>query len=174
MTTLYVNDSGDFREACDQEIIRCAQGVLGKRFRAGSPVLTSPERTREFLRIRLATLDYEVFGCLYVDKRHRLIKAEDLFRGTIDGAIVHPRELIRAVILNGAAAVVLYHNHSLCCFGNCHPLKSGVELQGLPAQRTMTRRARRQGNPRWRGRAAARSLTACAAAWVVSRADNVA
>jgi DNA repair protein RadC len=111
MTTLYVNDSGDFREACDQEIIRCAQGVLGKRFRAGSPVLTSPERTREFLRIRLATLDYEVFGCLYVDKRHRLIKAEDLFRGTIDGAIVHPRELIRAVILNGAAAVVLYHNH---------------------------------------------------------------
>ena len=111
MTTLYVNDSGDFREACDQEIIRCAQGVLGKRFRAGSPVLTSPERTQEFLRIRLATLDYEVFGCLYVDKRHRLIKAEDLFRGTIDGAIVHPRELIRAVILNGAAAVVLYHNH---------------------------------------------------------------
>ena len=111
MTTLYVNDSGNYREACDDEVIRCAQGLLGKRFRAGSPVLTSPARTQEFLRVRLANLDYEVFGCLYVDKRHRLIKAEDLFRGTIDGATVHPREVVRSVIHHGAASVVLYHNH---------------------------------------------------------------
>jgi DNA repair protein RadC len=87
MTTLYVKDSGGFREACDEEILHRAQGVLGKRFRAGSPVLTSPARTREFLRIRLGALDYEVFGCLHLDKRHRLITAEDLFRGTIEGAL---------------------------------------------------------------------------------------
>jgi DNA repair protein RadC len=111
MTTLYVKDSGGFREACDEEILHRAQGVLGKRFRLGSPVLTSPARTREFLRIRLGALDYEVFGCLHLDKRHRLITAEDLFRGTIDGASVHPREIVRSVILHGAAALVLYHNH---------------------------------------------------------------
>jgi DNA repair protein RadC len=111
MTTLYVSDSGSFREACDDEILRRAQGVLGKRFRSGSPVMTSPARTKEFLRMRLGALDYEVFGCLYLTKRQRLIKAEDLFRGTIDGSSVHPREIVRSVILNGAAAVVLYHNH---------------------------------------------------------------
>lgn len=111
MTTLYVNDSGSFREAYDEEILVRAQGVLGKRFRSGSPVMTSPARTMEFLRIRLGALDYEVFGCLHLDKRHRLIKAEDLFRGTIDGASVHPREIVRSVINHGAAAVVLYHNH---------------------------------------------------------------
>jgi DNA repair protein RadC len=111
MTTLYVNDSGGFRRACDEEIIGSAQGVLSKRFRTGSPVLGSPARTRQFLRVRLGALDYEVFGCLHVDKRHRLIKAEDLFRGTIDGTSVHPREVVRSVILHGAAAVVLYHNH---------------------------------------------------------------
>lgn len=58
MTTLYVKDSGGFREACDDEILHRAQGVLGKRFRMGSPVLTSPARTREFLQVRLGALDY--------------------------------------------------------------------------------------------------------------------
>ena len=111
MTTLYVNESGEYRAANDEQVIRCAQGVIARRFRVGSPVLSSPQRTNEFLKLRLAGLDYEVFGCLYVDSRHRLIAAEDLFRGTIDGASVHPREVVRSVILRGAAAVLLYHNH---------------------------------------------------------------
>ena len=111
MTKLYVNECGDYRVAADEVVIRCAQGAIAKRFRAGSPVLSSPSHTRDFLKLRLAYLDHEVFGCLYLTTRHTLIAAEDLFRGTIDGASVHPREVVRSVIQHGAAAVVLYHNH---------------------------------------------------------------
>ena len=111
MTTLYVREAGDYIAASDEVVIRCAKGALARHFRAGSPVLTSPARTHDFLRLRLANLQYESFGCLYLDNRHRLICAEDLFRGTIDGASVHPREIVRSVIIHAAAAVIVYHNH---------------------------------------------------------------
>jgi DNA repair protein RadC len=108
---LYVNECGDYRVAADDLVIRCAQGAIAKRFRTGSPVLSSPSYTRDFLKLRLSHLDYEAFGCLHLDSRHRLLAAEDLFRGTIDGASVHPREVVRSVIQNATAAVILYHNH---------------------------------------------------------------
>ena len=108
---LYVNECGDYRVAADDLVIRCAQGAIAKRFRLGSPVMSSPAHTKDFLRLRLGHLDHEVFGCLYLCNRHRLIAAEDLFRGTIDGASVHPREVVRSVLQHAAAAVVLYHNH---------------------------------------------------------------
>ena len=108
---LYVNECGDYRVAADDLVIRCAQGAIAKRFRTGSPVMSSPAYTREFLTLRLAHLDHETFGCLYLDSRNRLIAAEDLFRGTIDGASVHPREVVRSVIQHAAAGVILYHNH---------------------------------------------------------------
>ena len=111
MTTLYVNEAGEYKLANDTQVIRCAQGLIARRFRAGSPVMSSPQRTREFLHLRLAGLDYEIFGCLLLDSRHRLVVAQDLFRGTIDGASVHPREVVRSVLDHGAAAVILYHNH---------------------------------------------------------------
>ena len=88
-----------------------AQALIAQRYRAGSPVLTSPERTREFLRMHLGACDRETFGVLHLDNRHRLIAAEDFFRGTIDRASVHPREVVKAVIAHNAAAIVLYHNH---------------------------------------------------------------
>ena len=51
------------------------------------------------------------FWCLYLDSRHRLIRFEELFRGTIDGATVHPREVLRQALAHNAAAVILAHNH---------------------------------------------------------------
>jgi DNA repair protein RadC len=54
---------------------------------------------------------YEVFCCLYLDNRHRLIRFEELFRGTIDGATVHPREVLRQALAHNAAAIILAHNH---------------------------------------------------------------
>lgn len=164
---------GAVEPASSQQILAAARQVLAHRVRRGA-ALTSPHKVREYLSMRLGFLDYEIFAVILLDRRHRVIEYVELFRGTIDGASVHPREIVKLALEKGASACLLIHNHPLCCFGNCHPLKSRVELQGLPAQRTMTRRARRQGNPRWRGRAAARSLTACAAACVVSRAGNVA
>jgi DNA repair protein RadC len=73
--------------------------------------LANPRVTREFVRMRLRDLPYEVFCCVYLDSRHRVIAFEELFRGTIDGASVHPREVVRQALSRNAAAVILVHNH---------------------------------------------------------------
>jgi DNA repair protein RadC len=85
--------------------------TMAQRFRTGAPALDSPVRTRQYLRHQIGALPYEVFGLLLLDNRHRLIRAEVLFRGTIDGASVHPREVARVVLEPNAAAVIFYHNH---------------------------------------------------------------
>ena len=54
---------------------------------------------------------HEVFACLFLDNRHRLMAFEELFRGTIDGASVHPREVVRRALAHNAAALILAHNH---------------------------------------------------------------
>lgn len=111
MTTLYVRDESGFREAEATDVLDRAQALLAQRYRAGSPVLTSPALTREFLRLHLGACEHEVFGVLHLDSRHRLIAVEDLFRGTINSSSVHPREVVKATLARNAAAVILYHNH---------------------------------------------------------------
>jgi DNA repair protein RadC len=75
------------------------------------PALTNPGDSAHFVKARLAHLPYEVFACLYLDNRHRVLEFEELFRGTIDGASVHPREVVRACLRHNAAAVIFAHNH---------------------------------------------------------------
>jgi DNA repair protein RadC len=109
--TLFIRDGETFREAAPQDIIDRAAALIAQRFRTGSPALTSPDRTRQYLRHQIGALPYEVFGVLLLDNRHRLIRAEQLFRGTIDGASVHPREVVRVALEANAAAVIAFHNH---------------------------------------------------------------
>ena len=66
---------------------------------------------RDFVWMRLRDLQHEIFGCLFLDNRHRVIAFEELFRGTIDGANVHPREVVKQALARNAAAVILVHNH---------------------------------------------------------------
>ena len=82
---------------------------LAERHRPGL-ALGSPEDTRAYLRLMLGDRRNEVFGCL-LDNRHRVRAVEELFQGTIDGATIHPREVLVAVLRHNAAAVVLFHNH---------------------------------------------------------------
>jgi len=111
MTTLYVRDESGFHEARPGDVLERAQALLAQRYRVGSPVLTSPALTREFLRMHLGACEHEVFGMLHLDSRHRLIAVENLFRGTINSSSVHPREVVKSALAHNAAAVVLYHNH---------------------------------------------------------------
>jgi DNA repair protein RadC len=76
-----------------------------------SSALTAPDCTRKFLLAQLRDRPYEVFCGLFLDNRHRLIAFEEIFRGTIDGASVHPREIVRLTLLHGAASVIVAHNH---------------------------------------------------------------
>lgn len=75
------------------------------------PALDGPADTRRFLRAQLRDRPFEVFCCLYLDNRHRLIAFEELFRGTIDGATVYPREVVRQALKHNAAALIVAHNH---------------------------------------------------------------
>src|SRR6185437_15585904 len=74
------------------------------------PALDSPTTTQGFLRARLRDSPHELFCCLHLDNRHRLIAFDELFRGTIDGASVHPREVVKQALARNAA-VILAHNH---------------------------------------------------------------
>ncbi len=78
---------------------------------AQQPLLDSPAATRVFLVAKLRDLPFEVFCALFLDNRHRLIACDELFRGTIDGASVHPREVVRQALARNAAAVIFAHNH---------------------------------------------------------------
>jgi DNA repair protein RadC len=73
--------------------------------------LTSPADTRRYLQAKLRHYPHEVFSCLFLDNRHRVICFEELFRGTIDGASVHPREVVKRALAHNAAALILAHNH---------------------------------------------------------------
>jgi DNA repair protein RadC len=78
---------------------------------AERPSLGNPRDSGDYLSARLRHLPYEVFGCLYLDNRHRVLAFEELFRGTVDGAHVHPREVVRACLRHNACAVIFAHNH---------------------------------------------------------------
>lgn len=74
-------------------------------------VLSSPKQTQAYLAARLRDYEHEVFACLYLDNRHSIICFEELFRGTIDSASVHPREVVKQALKNNAAAIIFAHNH---------------------------------------------------------------
>jgi len=75
------------------------------------PALEDRRATRDFLRMRLRDLPYEVFCCVYLDPHHRVIGFVELFRGTVDGASVHPREVVKQALDRHASAVIVVHNH---------------------------------------------------------------
>ncbi len=94
----------------DSEILEAAFRILAKRMARGS-ALASPEKTKQYLNLRFAELEHEVFAAIFLDKRHRVIACEDLFQGTIDGASVHPRIVVKTALRHNAAAVIVAHNH---------------------------------------------------------------
>lgn len=101
---------GAVEAASSQQILAAAQHVLAHRVRRGA-ALTSPHKVREYLSMRLGFLDYEIFAVILLDRRHRVIEYVELFRGTIDGASVHPREIVKLALEKGASACLLIHNH---------------------------------------------------------------
>lgn len=110
-TSGFVRETAEgYSSVSDNAVIDAALQLLSRRVAKG-PLLASPRAVKDYLRLRFADLQHEVFCLLYVDKRHRLIACEDLFRGTIDGASVHPREVVKAALRHNASAVLCAHNH---------------------------------------------------------------
>ena len=110
-TQLYIRDDPRrYRAAQPDEIIQAARVVAGERMRRGA-AFTDPVASGRFFQDKLAGLEREVFAAVFLDTRHRLIEYAELFQGTIDGAEVHPREVVRQALRCNAAAVIVAHNH---------------------------------------------------------------
>jgi DNA repair protein RadC len=103
-------DNGSSRPATSDEIITAARDHMSRRVRRGTQ-LSSPKATRDYLSLKLGSLEREVFAVIFLDKRHRLISYQEMFQGTIDGASVHPREVVKEALKQNAAAVILAHLH---------------------------------------------------------------
>jgi len=109
--TLEIQETnGAYRSASPDEIIHAARSAINRRFRRGK-ALSSPADSRDFLKLRLAHLEHEVFAVLWLDNRHCVLGFEELFRGTIDGSSVYPREVVKSALNSNAAACILAHNH---------------------------------------------------------------
>jgi DNA repair protein RadC len=101
---------GHARLAVLRAIPELARRYYEQALPTGQPI-RSPADTEAFLMARLRDLPHELFCCIFLDNRHRIISFEELFRGTIDGTSVYPREVVKQALSVNAAAVILAHNH---------------------------------------------------------------
>lgn len=110
-SALFVRDAcRRYRPATAEQIIDAARRVVDQRMQRGM-AFADPSIARGFFRDKLAGLEREVFAVAFLDTRHRLIDYDELFFGTIDGAEVHPREVVRGALMRNAAATLVGHNH---------------------------------------------------------------
>ncbi len=126
--TLYIkDDNGSYLEASTNDVVSGARRKLRAKFRKGKAI-RSPQDTEAFLIAELSNEPHEIFAILHLDNRHRIIKFDRMFRGTIDGTSVYPREVVKRALELNSAALILAH---------CHP--SGV-AEPSQADERITRR----------------------------------
>lgn len=94
----------------EEQILQAAEEILTNRYKRGEQ-LSDPTAAGRILKMRLAGHQHEVFAVAFLDTRHRIIAIEDMFRGTVDGCEVHPREVVRQALTYNSAAVIVAHNH---------------------------------------------------------------
>jgi len=101
---------GDAKYAQLQACLELSKRYLTECLKRGN-VLSNPTETLNYLLSELSGRDYEVFACLLLDNKHRVIKFEELFYGSIDSADIYPREVVKRILQYNAAAVIFAHNH---------------------------------------------------------------
>jgi DNA repair protein RadC len=112
MNAFIRDHEGAYQPAHPEQIINMAQQIISERLqRSEDIVATSPQDVQLYLQLQLGAKEQEIFGAMFLDTRHRLISFEKMFLGTIDGATVHPREVVKAALRLNAAAVIFSHNH---------------------------------------------------------------
>lgn len=107
-----------------QAVMEMARRYLGEHLQR-EPALENPEAVRAFLKAQLRHEQHEVFGCLFLDTKHRPLCFEALFHGSIDSASVYPRQVVKRALAHNAAALILCHNHPS---GNPEPSQADIRL----------------------------------------------
>ncbi|MDE2623732.1 MAG: DNA repair protein RadC, partial [Betaproteobacteria bacterium] len=109
--SLMVRDAqGRYLLATTDQILEAARQAIEHKMQRGE-AFSSPAAVKEYLCAKLAGFEREVFAVLFLDTQHRLIEYVEMFRGTIDSASVHPREVVKEALRLNAAAVIVSHNH---------------------------------------------------------------
>ena len=94
-----------------KQILTQAANILEGGVKEPDILATDPDLVRTYLQMKLGRHDREVFACLFLNNKHGLIAYEELFLGTIDGSVVHPRVIVKRALELNAAAVIVAHNH---------------------------------------------------------------
>jgi DNA repair protein RadC len=108
---LYIQETnGHYRVADEDDVIAEANEIY-HRYLCQGTVISQPADSADYLKLKLAQFDHEVFVGLFLNNQHQVISCDELSHGTIDGASVHVREVVKAALLHNAAAVIFAHNH---------------------------------------------------------------
>ena len=107
----HVARQGGNSNATHDAVIARALRIMEGRLQCRDVLLTSPQAVRDYLRLRIADREYEVFFAMFLDSQNRLIAAEELFRGTLSQTSVYPREVVKTALKHNAAAAIFAHNH---------------------------------------------------------------
>ncbi len=118
------NPSGEFIPAEHRDVIAEAKRIYSYSLQKGRKI-DNPSQASDAIQSRLRDKHHEVFACLYLDSQHRILAFEELFRGTIDGAVVHPREVVKEAIALNTKAVVFAHNHPS---GDPEPSQNDIQI----------------------------------------------
>lgn len=105
-----LNNSNLKAPVTESDILDMAKRFSRRRFTKGRKI-TQPAQAFDYLQLLLQDYEHEVFSVLFLGSQHRVIRFEEMFRGTIDAVSVYPREVLKAALAHNAAAVILVHNH---------------------------------------------------------------
>jgi len=121
----YLLSKEEYTAKVEDEAINFALKILEGRLTKPDFYITNPNDTYTFMKLKLSESHCEVFAVIFLDNRHGIIKYEEMFNGTIDGASVYPREVIKRALELNAAALILTHNHPS---GNTEPSKADENI----------------------------------------------
>ena len=110
-TEMKSQDAPEYIVSTEDAAIKHALTILEGRLRKPGVQFTSPSSAREYLTLKLAELEHELFACLWLDAQNRLIEYSELFRGTLTQTSIYPREVVKEAMRLNAAAVIFSHNH---------------------------------------------------------------
>ena len=128
MNAFILDDKGIYQQAHPEQIINLAKRIISKRLHRSEEIeITSPTDVKRYLQLQLAEREQEVFSAMFLDTRHRLIEFKEMFYGTIDGASVHPREVVKLALKLNAAAMIFAHNHPS---GVAEPSQADIAITG--------------------------------------------
>jgi DNA repair protein RadC len=105
-----VKGLGPAKRAQLAAVLEIARRALAQQL-AARPVFDSPAKVKDYVALQLQALRHEVFAVLFLDSQHRLLRLEEMFRGTLTQTSVYPREIVKRALELHAAAVILAHNH---------------------------------------------------------------